>query len=55
MKNLYSYTIYLSGSGITIKRNVYFDEEKEKYFIKYYGNYIEVRPSYCSFTTVESY
>lgn len=55
MKNLGSYKIYLSGSRTTIKRNVYFDEEKEKYFIKYYGDFIEVRISYCSFTTVEKY
>ncbi len=55
MKNFGSYTIYLSGSKTSIKRNVYYDENIEKYFIKFYGKMIEVRPSYCSFTTVEKY
>ena len=53
MKNMGKYSIYLTGSRKTIQRSVY--EENGKYFIKFYGQYIEVVRNWSDYCTVEKY
>ena len=56
MKNHGQHEIYLTGSKRRIKRSVY--EKDGKFFIKWYGEYIEVERSGYGGTfykTVESY
>lgn len=53
MNVLGTYTVRLTGSKKNIKRTVYTDGNR--FFIKWYGNMIEVRRETNDFYTVEAY
>ena len=53
MTKLHSDFIWLTGSRKTIKRMVY--KDNDKFYIKWYGNPIEVIKANMGYTTVESY
>ena len=57
IKHMMDATIYLTGSRKHVKRTIY--TENGKYFVKWYGQYIEVFNIYTNLTigwvTVEAY
>ena len=53
MKNYGRYKINFTGSKTTIERTVY--EKDDKYFVKWYGEYIEVTRNSFGWKTVEAY
>lgn len=54
MKNHFQNIVYLKGSGTSVKRSVY-EDENGKFFVKYYGELIEVERHGTDFRTVEAY
>lgn len=54
MKNIGSYPVYLTGSNKTVKRVVL--KDNDKYFIKWYGQLIEVVRGFSGyFRSLEAY
>ena len=48
------YAIFLTGSKRNVERSVYEDEQK-RYWIKWYGKYIEIKRGISGYYTAEPY
>ncbi len=46
--------VYLTGSQKSVERTIY-EDDNGRYYVKWYGNMIEVRRSGYGYATVEKY